>query len=96
MKLMKKFLLIFFTFHLSLFTSQSQTVSSLYQPGVTSEGAVYFLPKTAVNVTLLVEKTSYQPDLIYLCSSFRSQHNFLRKALPEHPFFSLHSLPPPI
>ncbi len=58
---MKKFLLIFFTFHLSLFTSQSQTVSSLYQPGVTSEGAVYFLPKTAVNVTLLVEKTSYQP-----------------------------------
>ena len=61
MKLMKKFLLIFFTFHLSLFTSQSQTVSSLYQPGVTSEGAVYFLPKTAVNVTLLVEKTSYQP-----------------------------------
>ena len=51
---MKKFLLI-------LFTSQSQTVSSLYQPGVTSEGAVYFLPKTAVNVTLLVEKTSYQP-----------------------------------
>ena len=61
MKLMKKFLLILFTFHLSLFTSQSQTVSSLYQPGVTSEGAVYFLPKTAVNVTLLVEKTSYQP-----------------------------------
>ena len=58
---MKKFLLILFTFHLSLFTSQSQTVSSLYQPGVTSEGAVYFLPKTAVNVTLLVEKTSYQP-----------------------------------
>ena len=58
---MKKFLLILFTFHLSLFTAQSQTVSSLYQPGVTSEGAVYFLPKTAVNVTLLVEKTSYQP-----------------------------------
>lgn len=61
MKLMKKFLLILFTFHLSLFTAQAQTVSSLYQPGVTSEGAVYFLPKTAVNVTLLVEKTSYQP-----------------------------------
>ena len=58
---MKKFLLILFTFHFSLFTAQSQTVLSPYQPGVTSEGAVYFLPKTAVNVTLLVEKTSYQP-----------------------------------
>ncbi len=70
---MKKFLLILFTFHLSLLTSQSQTVSSLYQPGVTSEGAVYFLPKTAVNVTLLVEKTSYQPG--ELC---RYAERFLR------------------
>ena len=39
----------------------AQTALSPYQPGVTSEGAVYFLPKTAVSVTLLVEKSSYQP-----------------------------------
>ena len=58
---MKKFLLILFTFHFSLFTSQSQTVSSVYQPGVTAEGAVYFLPKTAINVTVTVEKTTYTP-----------------------------------
>ena len=58
---MKKFLLVLFTFLFSLFSAQSQTALSPYQPGVTSEGAVYFLPKTAVNVTLLVEKTSYQP-----------------------------------
>ena len=38
-------------FHLIAF---SQTVSSLYQPGVTTEGAVYFLPKTAIAVTVTV------------------------------------------
>ena len=58
---MKKFLLILFTFHFSLFTSQSQTVTSIYQPGVTAEGAVYFLPKTAVTFTVEVEKTTYTP-----------------------------------
>ena len=40
---------------------QAQTVSSFYQPGVTAEGAVYFLPKTAVRVTVEVEKTTYTP-----------------------------------
>ena len=45
-------------FHLLVF---SQTVSSLYQPGVTTEGAVYFLPKTAIAVTVTVEKTTYTP-----------------------------------
>jgi len=58
---MKKFLLILFTFCFSLVTSQSQTVSSIYQPGVTTEGAVYFLPMTAVSVTVEVEKTTYTP-----------------------------------
>ena len=41
--------------------SQAQTASSFYQPGVTTEGAVYFLPKTAVRVTVQVEKTTYTP-----------------------------------
>lgn len=39
----------------------AQTVSSAYLPGVTSEGAVYFLPQTAVRITLQIEKTSYTP-----------------------------------
>jgi len=39
----------------------AQTVSSVYQPGVTSEGAVYFLPRTAVTITVEVEKTTYTP-----------------------------------
>ena len=60
-KIYKRVLLILFTLHFSLLTSQAQTVSSFYQPGVTAEGAVYFLPKTAVNITIQVEKTTYTP-----------------------------------
>jgi hypothetical protein len=60
-KLYKRALLSlsFFIFHISF--SVAQTVSSFYQPGVTTEGAVYFLPKTAVTVTVQVEKTTYTP-----------------------------------
>ena len=49
-------------FHLFTFSPlAAQTVSSVYQPGVTTEGAIYFLPKTAVTVTVQVEKTTYTP-----------------------------------
>lgn len=60
-KIYKRVLPIFFTLHFSLLTLEAQTVSSMYQPGVTAEGAVYFLPKTAVNITIQVEKTIYTP-----------------------------------
>ncbi|MBQ8655621.1 MAG: DUF4831 family protein [Prevotella sp.] len=39
----------------------AQTRLSQYRHGVTSEGAVYFLPKTALRFTVQVEKTSYSP-----------------------------------
>lgn len=39
----------------------SQTQISQYQPGVTTEGAIYFLPKTAIRVNVLIEKTTYTP-----------------------------------
>jgi hypothetical protein len=39
----------------------AQTVISQYKPGVTSEGAVYYLPKTAIRITIQVEKTTYTP-----------------------------------
>ena len=42
-------------------SSLAQTVISSYKPGVTSEGAVYYLPKTAIRITLQVEKTTYTP-----------------------------------
>ena len=50
-----------FTIHYSLFTVIAQTATSNYQPGVTSEGAVYFLPKTAIRITVQIEKTTYTP-----------------------------------
>ncbi|MBR1932868.1 MAG: DUF4831 family protein [Prevotella sp.] len=52
-----------FTLNYSLFVSPAgaQTAVSDYLPGVTPEGFVYFLPKTAIRVSVLVEKTTYQP-----------------------------------
>ncbi len=48
-----------FTCHLS--TCSAQTAITNYTPGVTAEGAVYFLPKTGIRLNVLVEKTSYVP-----------------------------------
>ena len=39
----------------------AQTQLSQYKPGQTAEGAVYYLPKTALRISVLVEKTTYQP-----------------------------------
>ncbi|MGN1262417.1 MAG: DUF4831 family protein [Prevotella sp.] len=39
----------------------AQTEISKYKPGVTSEGVVYFLPKTALRIVVQVEKTTYTP-----------------------------------
>ena len=58
---MKRIAFLLFTVHCSLFTCLAQTATSSYQPGVNAEGAVYFLPKTAVRITVQIEKTSYQP-----------------------------------
>ncbi|MBR1410130.1 MAG: DUF4831 family protein [Prevotella sp.] len=41
--------------------SMAQTAISSYKPGVTSEGAVYYLPKTSIRITLQIEKTTYTP-----------------------------------
>ncbi|MGN0282368.1 MAG: DUF4831 family protein [Prevotella sp.] len=42
-------------------TAFCQTQISDYTPGITPEGAVYFLPKTAVRVAVKVEKTTKTP-----------------------------------
>jgi hypothetical protein len=39
----------------------AQTTTDQYIPGATAEGAIYFLPKTAVRVTVKIEKTTYTP-----------------------------------
>ena len=58
---MRRLLSILITCHLSLITALAQTAVSSYMPGVTSEGAVYCLPKTGVRITIHVEKTTYTP-----------------------------------
>ena len=47
----------------SLLPLNAQTSTSSYQPGVTPEGMVYFLPKTAIRITVQAEKTTYTPPL---------------------------------
>lgn len=42
-------------------TVPAQTATEQYLPGVTAEGAIYALPKTAVRIAVLVEKTTYTP-----------------------------------
>lgn len=39
----------------------AQTEISEYKPGVTAEGVVYFLPKTALRIAVQVEKSTYTP-----------------------------------
>lgn len=58
---MKRFSTFIIALVLGTASSLAQTVISTYKPGVTSEGAVYYLPKTAIRITLQVEKTSYTP-----------------------------------
>lgn len=58
---MRKFFLILLILSLKTFTTSAQTASGYYKPGVTTEGAVYFLPKTAIRITVQVEKTTYTP-----------------------------------
>ena len=58
---MRIFSTILIAFTLGTASSLAQTVISSYKPGVTSEGAVYYLPKTAIRVTMQVEKSTYTP-----------------------------------
>ncbi len=39
----------------------AQTAVTTYLPGISTEGAAYYLPKTAINVNITTEKTTYTP-----------------------------------
>ena len=41
--------------------SMAQTTVTTYVPGVSTEGVAYFLPKTAINISIIIEKTTYTP-----------------------------------
>lgn len=49
------------TLTFTLSTAGAQTSTSSYQPGVTQDGATYFLPKTAVRIAVKIEKAVYTP-----------------------------------
>lgn len=42
-------------------SASAQTQTTVYRPGVTPEGIVYYLPKTALRIAVRVEKTTYTP-----------------------------------
>ncbi len=60
---MKRFPLIlsFFSALFYVINVGAQTALTDYRPGITNDGAVYFLPKTAIRVSVLVEKSVYEP-----------------------------------
>ena len=60
-------------FHCCVVAAMAQTQLNNYQPGVTPEGAVYFLPKTAIKFHVLVEKSTFQPG-----DFSRYAHRYLR------------------
>jgi len=39
----------------------AQTEVSRYKPGITQDGAIYYLPKTSIRIDLLIEKSVYSP-----------------------------------
>lgn len=41
--------------------AMAQTTVTTYTPGVSTEGAAYFLPKTAINISITTKKTTYTP-----------------------------------
>lgn len=52
---------LFFMCLLASATAGAQTQVGTYRPGVTQDGATFFLPKTALRISVLVEKTTYTP-----------------------------------
>jgi len=61
---------------LTVLPANAQTATSAYMPGVTAEGAVYFLPKTAVRITVQVEQSTYTPgDLCPYAERFLRMKN---------------------
>lgn len=41
--------------------AMAQTTVTAYTPGISAEGAAYYLPKTVINVSVTTEKTTYTP-----------------------------------
>ena len=58
---MKRFALILSFIGILFSTASAQTELTNYRPGITAEGAIYYLPKTNIRISVLVEKCTYKP-----------------------------------
>ncbi len=58
---MKRIALLTFLLHASLLTLLAQTEVETFVPGTTLEGVNYFLPQTALRITVVAEKTEVTP-----------------------------------
>jgi hypothetical protein len=73
---------------------QAQTQISQYQPGVTPEGAIYFLPKTALRISVLVEKTTYQPgDFASYAQRYLRLPNVSQEPSVSHRIIDIQQMP---
>jgi len=91
---MKRFFFTLAFFSFCMATMVAQTQISEYQPGVTPEGAVYFLPKTAIRINLLVEKTTYKPgDFSAYAKRYMRLNNIKQEASTQHRIISIKLMP---
>ena len=75
-------------------STTAQTATSAYRPGVTSEGAVYYLPRTALRISVLVERTSYTPgDFVGYAQRYLRLQNVKAEASVSHRVVSITQMP---
>lgn len=70
--------------------SAAQTVITTYTPGINAEGAAYYLPKTAINISITTEKTAYIPgELCQYADRFLRINNISNK---ESTYYAIKSV----
>ena len=88
---------VFFLFYLLTFLPISlfaQTQISQYRPGVTTDGAIYYLPKTAIRISVLVEKTTYQPgDFAHYAKRYLRLNDVAQEPMVSYRVLSIAQVP---
>ena len=80
---MKHIILSALLFVSTMLAAQTQTTG--YLPGVTPDGATFFLPKTAIRISVLAEKTVYTPgDYAAYAQRFLRLNNVSTEASESH------------
>lgn len=75
-------------------SANAQTVTSNYRPGITSDGAVYYLPRTALRISVLVERTVYEPgDFSAYAQRYLRLQGVSQEAFTSHRVVSISQAP---